>query len=76
MSPVQWVIAGLGNPGVEYEKTRHNLGFRMMDHLAGMMRGGGWRAGGGALQWAGMMAGQSVVLVKPQEFMNNSGRPV
>ncbi len=69
-----WLVAGLGNPGSKYARNRHNIGFLVVDELA---RGAGlaaWKPnklGGEAT--TGMVAGQKVVLLKPQEFMNLSG---
>jgi PTH1 family peptidyl-tRNA hydrolase len=67
------VIAGLGNPGREYELTRHNVGWMVLDHLADVWHFDGWRRDGDSLVAAGRAVGCAVRLVKPQTFMNLSG---
>jgi PTH1 family peptidyl-tRNA hydrolase len=67
------VICGLGNPGREYERTRHNVGWWVVDHLADVWRFDGWRRDGRALVASGRAGGQSVRLLKPQTYMNLSG---
>ncbi|HWD01835.1 MAG TPA: aminoacyl-tRNA hydrolase [Amycolatopsis sp.] len=70
------LLAGLGNPGPQYAGNRHNVGFMVLDELAGRV-GGRFKAhktGGEVLE--GRLAGQRVVLVKPRSFMNLSGGPV
>ena len=71
-----WLIVGLGNPGREYEKTRHNAGFRAMDILAEQLG-----AKVDKLKFQGLYTqinynGGKVFLLKPQTFMNLSGRSV
>ena len=71
-----WLIVGLGNPGREYEKTRHNCGFRAIDGLAEKL---GCRIDKGKFQ--GLYGqttyqGKKLLLLKPQTFMNLSGRSV
>ena len=73
---VDWLIVGLGNPGREYEKTRHNVGFRAVDLLAGEAGGKIDRAKFRGLTRACTLAGQKVLLLKPETFMNNSGEAV
>ena len=68
------VILGLGNPGREYEQTRHNVGWWVLDHLADVWRLSGWRRDGETLTLGGTVAGQLVRLVKPQTYMNLSGQ--
>lgn len=70
---VMRLIAGLGNPGPEYQWTPHNLGFLAVDELAN--RGGirVERPEGKALVGRGRLAGEEVLLAKPQTFMNLSG---
>src|SRR5215467_5230489 len=67
------LIVGLGNPGPEYQWTPHNLGFLAVDELAN--RGGirVERPEAKALVGLGKLAGQEVILAKPQTFMNLSG---
>lgn len=68
-----WLIAGLGNPGAEYEQTYHNLGFLAVDRLGERASIRLTRPECKALVGAGVVAGQSVLLAKPQTFMNLSG---
>jgi PTH1 family peptidyl-tRNA hydrolase len=68
------VILGLGNPGREYEQTRHNVGWWVLDHLADVWRLDGWRRDGETLTRSGTFAGQPVRLVKPTTYMNLSGQ--
>lgn len=65
------LIVGLGNPGSEYIKTRHNVGFMAVDALAG--DDATWRSEKNALTTRVDIDGQRVILAKPQTFMNNSG---
>lgn len=67
------VIVGLGNPGAEYERTRHNVGWWLLDHLAEKWGFGVWRRDGKARVAAGAVSGTPLRLVKPQTFMNLSG---
>ena len=71
-----WLIVGLGNPGREYEKTRHNVGFRAIDLLAQKL---GCKID--KLKFQGLYCqttynGKTLYLLKPQTFMNLSGRSV
>lgn len=68
------VILGLGNPGRDYEQTRHNVGWWVLDHLAGVWRLDGWRRDGETLTLGGVVTGQPVRLVKPLTYMNLSGQ--
>ncbi|HYP29211.1 MAG TPA: aminoacyl-tRNA hydrolase [Blastocatellia bacterium] len=70
------VIAGLGNPGRDYDDTRHNLGFMLIDRLFARSGGRGFRAEANALVAEAGLAGERVILVKPQTFMNLSGDSV
>lgn len=72
---MRFLIAGLGNPGPEYEGTRHNIGFQVLDHLASQ----------GAVRFAPdryadrsefRHKGRTFVLIKPSTFMNLSGKAV
>jgi PTH1 family peptidyl-tRNA hydrolase len=67
------VIVGLGNPGKEYERTRHNVGWWVLDHLADVWRFDGWRRDGDARVVGGHVGSANVRLVKPQTYMNLSG---
>ena len=66
------VVVGLGNPGPEYQDTRHNVGQRVLDLLAKTVRGS-WRRDGATIVARGRWRGEEVRLVKPQAFMNESG---
>ena len=67
-------MCGLGNPGKEYERTRHNAGFMAVDRLAERLNITGWKKRDGARQ--AYDAQRKLVLMEPQTFMNNSGAPV
>ena len=69
-------IVGLGNPGTKYLLTRHNLGFMVLDELAEIHRIRISKRKAEALIGEGTIDGVSVVLVKPQTFMNLSGTAV
>lgn len=73
---VEYLIAGLGNPGPEYERTRHNIGFRALDYLAGTMGVEVRKLRHYALTGKGTLDGKGVLLMKPQTYMNESGRAV
>lgn len=68
-----WLVAGLGNPGEEYAETPHNLGFLVADVLAARHGIRISRPDSLALTGPGQIAGQPVLLAKPQTFMNLSG---
>ncbi|HSB09573.1 MAG TPA: aminoacyl-tRNA hydrolase [Blastocatellia bacterium] len=70
------VIVGLGNPGREYEMTRHNLGFMLIDRLFERAGGRRFRGEAGSKVAEVALAGQRVLLAKPQTFMNLSGEAV
>src|SRR5918996_5251361 len=72
-SSLDLLVAGLGNPGPEYERTRHNLGWLVVDELA-RRHGGSFRS-----KFSGRLAelridGKRVALLKPETYMNESGR--
>jgi peptidyl-tRNA hydrolase, PTH1 family len=71
-----FLIVGLGNPGEEYEWSRHNLGFMLVDKLARDLRIEVRRRECDSLVGRGVLAGGEVQLVKPQTFMNLSGEAV
>ena len=71
-----YLIAGLGNPTKEYDKTRHNVGFSVIDVLADRYRIDISEKKHKALCGRGVIEGQKVLLLKPQTFMNLSGGPV
>ena len=68
-----YVIAGLGNPGREYEGTRHNVGFMTLDALADKYNIDVREKAFKGLIGKGMIEGNKVILVKPQTYMNLSG---
>ena len=68
-----WLIAGLGNPGSEYEKTRHNTGFMSLDLLAARLQVKVSKERFKALTAQAEYAGRRLLLMKPQTFMNASG---
>src|SRR6266536_4116959 len=73
-STLDLLVAGLGNPGREYERTRHNVGWLVLDELA--RRHGSWRS-----KFSGSLAevrvdGSKLALLKPETYMNESGRSV
>jgi PTH1 family peptidyl-tRNA hydrolase len=70
------LVVGLGNPGAEYASNRHNIGFHVVDHLAGP--GARFKAHkrARALTWEGRIDGQRAVLVKPTTYMNDAGQSV
>ena len=71
-----YMIAGLGNPGKEYNNTRHNIGFAFIDALAQEYDINVMDVKLKALTGKGMIGGQKVLLVKPLTFMNLSGESV
>ena len=71
-----YIIAGLGNPGKKYENTRHNMGFLAVDLLAEQYGIRIDKIKFKALVGEGRIAGQKVLLVKPQTFMNLSGQSI
>ncbi len=67
------VILGLGNPGRQYEATRHNVGWWLLDHLAGVWRFDGWKRDGEAMITTAIVHGTRVRMIKPLTYMNLSG---
>ena len=67
------IIVGLGNPGPEYDTTRHNVGWWMLDRLSHDWRFGANRREGPALRTKGLVGGREVLLLKPTTYMNRSG---
>ena len=73
---MQYLLAGLGNPGPEYERTRHNVGFRIVE-AAGRNWGAEWKPWQKLGEYAKVsVAGQDVFLLKPHTYMNLSGQAV
>ena len=72
-TPVSFIIAGLGNPGAQYEKTRHNVGFVAIDYIAEKLGVRIDRAKFHSLVAEAKIGNARVLLMKPQTYMNNSG---
>ena len=68
------IIAGLGNPGAQYAMTRHNVGFMLVDTLAKAWNITTWHEDFEALLAETRLGAEKVLLVKPQTYMNDSGR--
>ena len=75
-STAPWLVVGLGNPGPEYERTPHNLGFLTIDRLAESNRIRVNRKDSKALLGVGRLNEEELLLAKPQTFMNVSGPSV
>lgn len=73
---VSWIVVGLGNPGSQYDKTRHNVGFRVIDKLAESLGVKVNRSKFKALTATATVNGEKVLLLKPQTYMNASGLSV
>jgi PTH1 family peptidyl-tRNA hydrolase len=71
-----YIIAGLGNPGREYDNTRHNIGFAAIDKIAAKEDISVMEKKHKAIIGKGYIEGQKVILAKPQTFMNLSGESV
>ena len=69
------LVAGLGNPGREYERTRHNVGWLVVDELARRLAGS-WRSKFSGRLAEVRLAERKLALLKPETFMNDSGRSV
>lgn len=70
------LVVGLGNPGPEYERTRHNAGFLVVDLLGENLRATYWKDEAGSKVAVVRFGDEDLVLAKPQSFMNVSGGPV
>jgi PTH1 family peptidyl-tRNA hydrolase len=70
------LLVGLGNPGLEHARQRHNIGFMAVAAIHRLHGLGPWRARFDGLAAAGTIAGIQVVLLKPATYMNDSGRAV
>jgi peptidyl-tRNA hydrolase, PTH1 family len=71
-----FLIIGLGNPGRRYRKSRHNIGFMVLDQLAAGINTSFSRSQAEALVTDGRHKGSKIILAKPQTYMNESGRSV
>ena len=74
--PVEWIVAGLGNPGAKYENTRHNVGFLSLDRMAEKLGFRIDRLRFQSLTGEAMIEGRRVLFLKPATFMNLSGQAV
>ncbi|MBQ4634345.1 MAG: aminoacyl-tRNA hydrolase [Bacilli bacterium] len=70
-----FLIVGLGNPGKEYENTRHNIGFMMVDHIA-LKRNLNFKEKFGGLYAEDQINGEKVLILKPQKYINLSGEVI
>lgn len=70
------IIVGLGNPGQEYSRTRHNVGFMAVDALAAHLKATDWRNKFEALVAEARVDDEQILLIKPQTYMNLSGNAV
>ena len=68
-----YLIIGLGNPGLKYRKTRHNMGFMVIDYLSEKLSVSVKKSRCSALSGETIYNGKKVILAKPQTYMNNSG---
>ncbi len=75
-SNFEYIVVGLGNPGLQYENTRHNIGFKVMDVLAEKFGTEIKKNKFSALTGETTIAGKRCLLLKPQTFMNCSGQSV
>lgn len=75
-TPISYIIVGLGNPGREYERTRHNVGFIALDYIAERVGARVDRARFKALTTECKILDKRVLLMKPTTYMNNSGEAV
>ena len=71
-----YLIVGLGNPGSEYAKTRHNIGFMLIDRIAGAYSIKSAKKGFSSIWGRGRIDGEEVILAKPETYMNGSGMAV
>lgn len=71
-----FIIVGLGNPGKKYERTRHNVGFRVIDHLCEKYAVSSTKKKFDAICAKVTIGEENILLLKPQTFMNNSGLSV
>ncbi len=75
-SDIVYIIAGLGNPDKQYEKTRHNIGFDTIDALAEAYQVTMHEKRFRSVCGSGVVAGQKTLFLKPQTYMNNSGEAI
>ncbi len=72
--PIDAIIVGLGNPGTKYTATRHNVGFNALDFIAGKLSVSVDKLKFGGLYATAKIGDKKVLLLKPQTFMNESGK--
>lgn len=70
---IEYAIVGLGNPGVEYEKSPHNVGFDVIYKLSSILKASNFRKYKDSLVSKNQIKGKSFILALPQTYMNNSG---
>ncbi len=70
------IIAGLGNPGIKYENTRHNMGYRVLDELFDLWQVKRYRRRFSSLVAKHRIGKEKVLLMKPLTYMNDSGRAI
>ena len=70
------LLVGLGNPGTKYARNRHNVGFMAVERIAERHRFGPWKRKFSGVAADGEIAGEKVLLLKPDTYMNESGRAV
>jgi peptidyl-tRNA hydrolase, PTH1 family len=71
-----FLLVGLGNPGERYQHHRHNIGFKAVDEIARRHRFGPWKKKFQGEICDGIIGGEKILLLKPQTYMNESGRSV
>ena len=76
MADERWLIAGLGNPGADYARHRHNAGFMAIDTIHESYKFGPWKARFQGAISEGTVAGRKVYLLKPGTYMNESGNAI
>lgn len=75
-SNIDYIVVGLGNPGKQYDGTRHNIGFAAIDYVAGKYMVTLKKLKFSALSEKANVCGKNVLFMKPQTYMNNSGEAV
>ena len=73
---IMLIFAGLGNPGTRYARNRHNIGFMALDEIARVQRASPWRSRFQGQACEATIGAEKVVLLKPQTYMNESGRAI
>ncbi|HEY5983851.1 MAG TPA: aminoacyl-tRNA hydrolase [Anaerolineales bacterium] len=76
MNDPGYILVGLGNPGRQYARTRHNVGFLLIDRISVRLDARGMRLQSNALVTTAQFKSRKVLLAKPQTYMNLSGRAV